>query len=117
MVKMSGKIGVIGALGLMLSMVLAACGGEEPTATPRPAATPTPTAAMVEAEPTPTAMMEEEATPTPLPEGRHSSARNPHPHCTPDGNPVAGRPWFRRRGLLSGQDHQLDGRLQPRRRH
>ncbi len=47
MVRMTKRVAVVGALGLTLALVLAACGGgdEEPTATPRPTATPVPTAA------------------------------------------------------------------------
>ncbi len=107
MVKMSGKIGVIGALGLMLSMVLAACGGEEPTATPRPAATPTPTAAMVEAEPTPTAMMTEEATPTPLPEGVTAAPATPTPTVRPTATPLPVDPGFDAEGYFQGKTISL----------
>ncbi|MXW30900.1 MAG: hypothetical protein F4Z88_09310 [Chloroflexi bacterium] len=102
MVKMSGKIGVIGALGLMLSLVLAACGGEEPTATPRPAATPTPTA-MMAAEPTPTAMMTEEATPTPLPEGVTAAPATPTPTVRPTATPLPVDPGFDAEGYFSGK--------------
>ncbi len=102
MVKMSGKIGVIGALGLMLSLVLAACGGEDPTATPRPAATPTPTA-MAEAEPTPTAMMEEEATPTPLPEGVTAVPATPTPTVRPTATPLPVDPGFDAEAYFEGK--------------
>ncbi len=102
MVKMSGKIGVIGALGLMLSLLLAACGGEEPTATPRPAATPTPTA-MAEAEPTPTAMMEEEATPTPLPEGVTAVPATPTPTARPTATPLPVDPGFDAEAYFEGK--------------
>ena len=109
MVKMSGKIGVIGALGLMLSLVLAACGGEEPTATPRPAATPTPTAAMAEAEPTPTAMMTEteEATPTPLPEGVTAAPATPTPTVRPTATPLPVDPGFDAEAYFSGKTISL----------
>ena len=103
MVKMSRKIGVIGTLGLMLSLVLAACGGEEPTATPRPAATPTPTAAMVEAEPTPTAMMTEEATPTPLPEGVTAAPATPTPTARPTATPLPVDPGFDAEAYFKGK--------------
>ena len=102
MVKMSGKIGVIGALGLMLSLLLAACGGEEPTATPRPAATPTPTA-MAEAEPTPTAMMEEEGTPTPLPEGVTAVPATPTPTARPTATPLPVDPGFDAEAYFEGK--------------
>ena len=53
--------------GLMAAglTALAACGGADPTDTPRPANTPTPEAMMAENTPTPESMMMEEATPTP----------------------------------------------------
>ena len=69
---------LIGVMAVVLMVVGAACGGEDPTATPAPTNTPVPTntpeamepteepTAMME-EPTPTAMMEEE-TPTAMPE-------------------------------------------------
>ena len=107
MVKMSGKIGVIGALGLMLSLVFAACGGEEPTATPRPAATPTPTAAMAEAEPTPTAMMTEEATPTPLPEGVTAAPATPTPTARPTATPLPVDPGFDAEAYFKGKTISL----------
>ena len=107
MVKMSGKIGVIGALGLMLSLVIAACGGEEPTATPRPAATPTPTAAMAEAEPTPTAMMTEEATPTPLPEGVTAAPATPTPTARPTATPLPVDPGFDAEAYFKGKTISL----------
>ena len=71
MAKKIQMFAALAALSLVLSFVLAACGGEDPTPTPRPAATPTPTAAMMADEPTPTpeAMMEEKATPTPAASG------------------------------------------------
>ena len=106
MVKMSGKIGVIGALGLMLSLVLAACGGEEPTATPRPAATPTPTA-MMEAGPTPTAMMEEEATPPPLPEGVTAVPATPTPTARPTATPLPVDPGFDAEAYFKGKTISL----------
>ncbi len=106
MVKMSGKIGVIGALGLMLSLILAACGGEEPTATPRPAATPTPTA-MMEAEPTPTAMMTEEATPTPLPEGVTAAPATPTPTARPTATPLPVDPGFDAEAYFEGKTISL----------
>jgi hypothetical protein len=87
MVKMSRKIGAIGAVSLVLAVILAACGGEDPTATPRPAATPTPTA-MMEEKPTPTAMMEEKATPTPAPDGAPAPTPTPVPRPTPTPLPV-----------------------------
>ena len=87
MVKMSRKIGAIGAVSLVLAVILAACGGEDPTATPRPAATPTPTA-MMEEKPTPTAMMEEKATPTPASDGAPAPTPTPVPRPTPTPLPV-----------------------------
>jgi tripartite-type tricarboxylate transporter receptor subunit TctC len=105
MVKMSGKIGVVGALGLMLSLVLAACGGEEPTATPRPAATPTPEA--MAAEPTPTAMMAEEATPTPLPEGVTAAPAVPTPTARPTATPLPVDPGFDAEAHFKGRTISL----------
>ena len=64
--------------------VLVACGGEDPTATPRPAATPTPAEATME-EPTPApeeAMMEKEPTPTPASTGGAAPSQ-PAPTATP----------------------------------
>lgn len=101
MVKMFGKIGVIGAMALMLSLVLAACGGAEPTATPRPAATPTPEA--MAAEPTPTAMMEEEATPTPLPEGVTAAPATPTPTVRPTATPLPVDPGFDAAAYFEGK--------------
>ena len=53
------RFSAIGVLGLALAVVLAACGGDDPTTAPRAAATATPTAMAMEAT----------ATPTPLPPG------------------------------------------------
>ncbi len=64
--------------------VLVACGGEDPTATPRPAATPTPAEATME-EPTPVpeeAMVEKEPTPTPASTGGAAPSQ-PAPTATP----------------------------------
>ena len=93
MLKMFRKIGALGATALALSALLVACGGEDPTPTPRPAATPTPTA-MMEAGPTPTAMMEEEATPTPLPEGVTAVPVTPTPTARPTATPLPVDPGF-----------------------
>ena len=57
-------VGVITAVA-MVAIVVACGGDEEPTATPRPAATPTPEAMMEKPTPTAEAMMEK---PTPTPE-------------------------------------------------
>ena len=58
----------LGAIAVILAL-LAACGGDDdPTATPRPAATPTPTPAeamMADPTPTPAGTMTEDPTPTP----------------------------------------------------
>ena len=77
----------LGAIALILS-VLAACGGDDPTATPRPAATPTPTPAdTMSPQPTPTPgdTMSPQATPTPgdtmSPQPTPTSA--PRPTATP----------------------------------
>ncbi len=59
------KLAIFGVLGLVLALVLAACGGDDPTPTPKPAApaaptaTPTPVPPGVTPDPT--------ATPTPAP--------------------------------------------------
>ena len=65
---------VVGLLGAVLAMVLAACGGDDPTptpapptATPVPAATATPTPTLVPGAPTPTPRPPATATPTPRP--------------------------------------------------
>ncbi len=73
------KIGVIGALSLALSAVLAACGGADPTDTPRPTNTPMPTVMAMEPTPTPTAMAPSDggAAPTPRP------TATPRPTSTP----------------------------------
>ncbi len=104
MVKMSKNIGVIGALGLMLSLVLAACGGEAPTATPRPAATPTPDT-MMEAEPTPTpdTMMEAEPTPTPDSGGSTGPAPTPTPVPRPTATPLPVDPGFDAEAYFKGK--------------
>ena len=82
------KFSAIGALGLALAVVLAACGGDDPTAAPRAAATATPTAMAMEAT----------ATPTPLPPGATAppataapatAAPTVAPTVRPHGNPVA----------------------------
>ncbi len=82
----------LGAIALILS-VLAACGSDDPTATPRPAATPTPTPAeqMME-KPTPTAegMMEK---PTPTAEGMMEKP-TPTPAPQPTATPVPPPPGF-----------------------
>ena len=60
---------------------LAACGAEDPTATPRPTATPVPTAMAESPTPTPAeAMME--ATPTPMPVARATATPTPRPAPT-----------------------------------
>ncbi len=78
----------LGAIAVVLALFAACGGGEDPTATPRPAAqpTPTPTAeAMMEDEPTPTpeAMMEDEPTPTP-----EAMAEQPTPTPVPQPTPT-----------------------------
>ena len=104
MVKMSMNIRVIGALALMLSLVLAACGGEAPTATPRPAATPTPDT-MMEAEPTPTpdTMMEAEPTPTPDSGGSTGPAPTPTPVPRPTATPLPVDPGFDAEAYFKGK--------------
>jgi len=104
MVKMSRKFAAIGAMSLVLALILAACGGEDPTATPRPAATATPTA-MMEAEPTPTAMMEEEAAPTPTPDtsGDTGPAPTPTPVPRPTPTPLPVDPGFDAEAYFSGK--------------
>ena len=74
----------LGAIAMVLALFVACGGDEEPTATPRPAATPTPTPAeTMMADPTPTteAMMEE-ATPTPEAMAEQPTA-TPVPQPTP----------------------------------
>ena len=105
MAKMNRKIGAIGAIGLVLALVLAACGGEEePTATPRPAAEPTPTP-MMAAEPTPTpAMAAEEPTPTPDTSGGDSApAPTPTPVPQPTPTPLPVDPGFDAEAYFKGK--------------
>ncbi len=76
--KLIKKIGAVGAISLALAAVLVACGGTDPTDTPRPTNTPTPQS-MMEATAEPTAMAPSDgdgsaataepmrATPTPRP--------------------------------------------------
>ena len=106
MLKMLRKIGAVGVIALALSALLVACGGEDPTPTPRPAATPTPTAAMA-AEPTPTAMMEEEATPTPLPPGVTAAPATPTPTARPTATPLPVDPGFDAEAYFSGKTISL----------
>ena len=101
MVKMLRKIGALGALALALSALLVACGGEDPTSTPRPAATPTPEA--MAAEPTPTAMMEVKATPTPLPPGVTAAAPTPTPVPRPTATPLPVDPGFDAEAYFKGK--------------
>ena len=106
MLKMFRKIGAVGVIALALSALLVACGGEDPTPTPRPAATPTPTAAMA-AEPTPTAVMEEEATPTPLPPGVTAAPATPTPTARPTATPLPVDPGFDAEAYFSGKTISL----------
>ena len=85
----------LGAIAMILAL-FAACGGDEdPTATPRPAATPTPTPtaeAMMADEPTPTpdAMMGDEPTPTPdVIRADPTATPTPRPTPTPVPPPAA----------------------------
>ncbi len=105
MMKLSRKIAAIGAMSLVLALILAACGGEEePTATPRPAATPTPTAAMMADEPTPTpAMMADEPTPTPAASGDTGPAPTPTPVPRPTPTPLPVDPGFDAEAYFSGK--------------
>ena len=105
MMKLSRKIGAIGAVSLMLAVILAACGGEDPTATPRPAATPTPDAMMEDkAEPTPTPEAMMEATAEPAPDTGGSTGPAPTANASTSDRPhtrVAGPdPGFDAEGLL-----------------
>ena len=76
----------LGAIAMILAL-LAACGGDEdPTATPRPAATPTPTPAttmMEDPTPTPDGMMMEDPTPTPDGMMTEDPTATPRPQPTP----------------------------------
>ena len=100
MPRMFRITGAVVVLALALSALLVACGGEDPTPTPRPAATPTPTA-MMEAEPTPTAMMEDEATPTPLPPGATPQPATPTP--IPAATPLPVDPGFDAEAYFQGK--------------
>ena len=97
MVKISRKIGAIGALSLMLTTILAACGGEDPTATPRPepTATPVPVATQAPTEPT--------ATPTPLPPGVTPSPATPTPTARPTPTPLPVEPGFDAEAYFKGK--------------
>ena len=69
--------------------VLVACGGEDPTATPRPTATPMPEAMAEDPTPTPAMMAED---PTPTPEAMDSGTGSqpaPAPTATPVPQPTA----------------------------
>ncbi len=106
MMKLSRKIGAIGAVSLMLAVILAACGGEDPTATPRPAATPTPDAMMEDkAEPTPTpeAMMEATAEPAPDTSGSTGPAPTATPVPRPTPTPLPVDPGFDAEAYFSGK--------------
>ena len=85
------RLAAIGALSVTAALALAACGGEDPTPTPRPAATATPTPeAMMEATPTPDAMMEATPTPdammeaTPTPDAMMEATPTPDAMTDPD---------------------------------
>ena len=107
MLKMFRKIGAVGAAALVLSALLVACGGEDPTPTPRPAATPTPTA-MMAAEPTPTAMAVQEATPTPDSGGGDTGpAPTPTPVPAPTPTPIPADPGFDAEGYFEGKTISL----------
>ena len=97
MMKLSKKIGAIGALSLLLTIVLAACGGEDPTATPRPepTATPVPEATQAPAEPT--------ATPTPLPPGVTPPPATPTPTARPTPTPLPVEPGFDAEAYFKGR--------------
>ena len=100
--------GALGALGLLLALILAACGGEEPTPTPRPAATPTPADTTMQdtAEPTPTpaeAMMEDEPTAEPETGGDAGPAPTPTPVPAATPTPVPPDPSFDAEGYFSGK--------------
>ena len=106
MMKLSRKIGAIGAVSLMLAVILAACGGEDPTATPRPAATPTPDAMMEDkAEPTPTpeAMMEATAEPAPDTSGSTGPAPTATPVPRPTATPLPVDPGFDAEAYFGGK--------------
>ena len=84
----------LGAIAMILAL-FAACGGDDPTPTPRPAADPTPTPeAMMEKDPTPTpeAMMEKD--PTPTPEAMMEDGPTPTPVPRPTATPVPPPPGF-----------------------
>ena len=104
MLKMFRKIGAVWATTLALSALLVACGGEEPTPTPRPAATPTPEA-MMEEKPTPTpeAMTEEQPTAAPDTGGDTGPAPTPTPVPRPTATPLPVDPGFDAEGYFSGK--------------
>ncbi len=108
MMKLISKIGAIGALSLVLAIVLVACGGEDPTATPRPAATPTPSDAMMDdtAEPTPTpadAMTGDAPTAAPDTGGSTGPAPTPTPVPRPTATPLPVDPGFDAESYFKGR--------------
>ena len=104
MMKLSRKIGAIGAVSLVLAIVLAACGGEDPTATPPPAATPTPTAVMAE-QPTPTPDTGGSTGPAPTPTPDTSGPTDPAPTPTarPTPTPLPVEPGFDAEAYFKGR--------------
>ena len=76
------RFSTVGVIGLALVLVLAACGGEDPTAAPPAAATATPTAMAMEAT----------ATPTPLPPGATAPPATAAPTAAPTAASTAAQP-------------------------
>ncbi len=73
------------ALASALAMIAVACGGDDPTATPRPTAMQQEPTAMAPAQPSPepTAMMEDRPTPTAMAPSRPTPTAPPRPTSTP----------------------------------
>jgi len=82
---MTKRTGFVFALAAIVALIVAACGGSDPTATPRPTSTPVPPTATAG----PTATARPAATPTPRP-------TTPPPTATPSG------PTPQRGGTLKG---------------
>jgi hypothetical protein len=76
------RFSTVGVIGLALVVVLAACGGDDPTAAPPAAATATPTAMAMEAT----------ATPTPLPPGATAPPATAAPTAAPTAASTAAQP-------------------------
>ena len=78
--RVSKRLAAFGALSVAVLLTMAACGGADPTDTPRPTNTPMPTAMAMEATATPTAM---------APADGGATAEPARPTATPTARPTA----------------------------